>query len=396
MIKLPKNKIIISFWIIITLITALKQYFVSKNALIVHDFLNTKINNYLIFKNVFYNTIKEQNLYLEYPNLYFDHNHYGPIFSILIAPFAILPDVLGMTLWCILNAFILIYAINKLPLSKEKNTLILIICLNEFITSILGQQFNPMLTGMIVLSFVFIYEEKDKWAAFCIILGTFIKLYGIVGFAFFFFSKHKLKFISWSIIWSIVFFALPMLIASPEFIIQSYYDWFERITIKNNENINISDMQDISVMGMARKISGNRDLSNLLFILPGIILFAIPYFKFKHYSNLKFQLLLLASVLIFTVIFSTGAESPTYIIAFVGVAIWFVIKKNYTKWDWFLFVFAILFTTLSPTDLIPKYIRINLIRPYALKALPCFIIWLQIIYELVTLKKEDTLKLENE
>lgn len=393
---LKNQKVIITIWILVTIISTLKQFFSGKKALLVHDFLASKINNYLIFKNVFFNTLKEQNLYTAYPNLYFDHNHYGPIFSIIIAPFAILPDVVGITLWCVLNAIILIYAITKLPLTKEKNVLILLICLNEFITSILGQQFNPMLTGLIILSFVFIHTEKDKWAALCIVLGMFIKLYGVVGLAFFFFSKHKIKFITWCIVWSLICFCLPMLLASPSFIIQSYYDWFERLTVKNNENISLSEMQDISVMGMARKISGNKDLSNLLFIIPGLLLFGLSYLKINLYSNLKFRLLLLSSVLLFTVIFSTGAESPTYIIAFTGVAIWFMLKENYTKWDWFLFIFAILFTTLSPTDIIPKYIRVNFIRPYALKALPCFLIWLQIVFELVTLKKEDTLQIENE
>ena len=48
-----------------------------------------------------------------------------------------------------------------------------------------------------------------------IMLGTFVKLYGIVGFAFFFFSKHKPKLILWiDVIWGIVFFVLPMLISS--------------------------------------------------------------------------------------------------------------------------------------------------------------------------------------
>ena len=71
-------------------------------------------------------------------------------------------------------------------------------------------------------------------------------------------------------------------------------------------------------------------------------------------------------------------------------------KKNHTKWDWFLFILAVLLTSLSPTDIIPKYIRLNFIRPYALKALPCFLIWFANCFELVTLNKEDTIKVENE
>ena len=103
---------------------------------------------------------------------------------------------------------------------------------------------------------------------------------------------------------------------------------------------------------------------------------------------------MLSSVLIFTVIFSSGSESPTYIIAFIGVAIWFVIKnKPYSNVDLFLLAFALLLTSLSPSDLMPKFLRENYIRPYALKALPCILIWFKIIYEMIVLKNENDNKL---
>jgi hypothetical protein len=150
-------------------------------------------------------------------------------------------------------------------------------------------------------------------------------------------------------------------------------------------------MQDISFMGMFRRIFHNPELSNLPFLGFGIILFGIQYLKLKFYSNPKFQLLLLSSVLIFTVIFSSGSESPTYIIAFLGVAIWFVIQeKPISRTTIFLLIFAIILTSLSPSDLIPKFIRENYIRPYALKALPCVLIWFRVIYEIITLKKIET------
>ncbi|MGZ5197714.1 MAG: hypothetical protein ACXWB7_07170, partial [Kaistella sp.] len=62
-----------------------------------------KYNNYMIFKNVFTNTLAQKNIYLQYPDIHFDSNHYGIFFSILIAPFAILPDWLGIVLWNIAN-----------------------------------------------------------------------------------------------------------------------------------------------------------------------------------------------------------------------------------------------------------------------------------------------------
>jgi hypothetical protein len=369
---LNNRKLIISTYIIVALISALKQI------LRRHD------NNYQIFKNVFYHIIEQKSLYASYPNLYFDYNHYGPIFGLFIAPFAIMPDGLGMVLWCIFNALVLVYAISQLNLESSKINLILWICLHEFLTTSLGQQFNPIMTSIIILSYVLIEKEKDFWSACLIILGAFIKLYGIVGLAFFFFSKNKMKFIGSLAFWSIVFFVLPMAISSPEFIINSYSEWFARLLEKNNENGSFDSMQDISIMGLFKKILNMPNLSNLLFLIPGIVLFGLPYLRFNMFSNKKFQLLLLSSVLIFTVIFSSGSESPTYIIAFAGVAIWFIIQEEKTKWTWFLFIFALLLTSFSPSDLFPKYIKETYIKPYSLKALPCVLIWFQITYELIT------------
>jgi hypothetical protein len=369
------KKYVIVLWFIITIVSVIKQL------------LSANYNNYKIFKGVYFHTINKLPLYNEYPLEYFDHNHYGPVFSLLIAPFALLPDSIGMVLWGIFNAAILIWAITQLPLQQTQITAVLWICLHEFLTTLLGLQFNPIMTALIILSFVYIDKEKVFWAALFIVLGIFVKLYGIVGFAFFFFTKNKIKFIASLVFWSVVLFVLPMLISSPEYIVQTYIEWFDRLIVKNNENTGLSSYQDICLMGMVRRIMQDSTISNLPFLLSGIVLFGLQYLRIKEYKEKGFRLMMLASVLIFTVIFSTGSESPTYIIAFVGVAIWFVIQpKPITRFYIFLFVFAIILTSLSPSDLMPKFLRENYIRPFALKALPCVLIWVAIIHEMLTKK----------
>ena len=376
-----KKQYIISIWLLIAVGSSIKQY-LTRNP--------DNYNNYSIYKNVFFHTIHKISLYAEYPNEYFDHNHYGPIFSLIIAPFAILPDWFGMTLWSLFNAAILIYAINKLPLKQDQINLILWIAAHEFLTTILSYQFNPIMTAIIILSYVFIKDKKDFWAAMLIMLGTFVKLYGIVGLAFFFFSKDKLKFIGSLALWGVVFFVLPMLISSPEYILQTYVEWYERLVVKNSENASLFSMQDISFMGMFRRILHNPELSNLPFLLFGLVLFALPYLKISCYKKEKFQLLLLCSVLIFTVIFSSGSESPTFIIAFLGVAIWFVVhERPRSTRVLILFIFALILTSFSPSDIIPKFLRENYIIPYALKALPCVLIWFSVIYELIVYKQVE-------
>ena len=55
----------------------------------------------------------------------------------------------------------------------------------------------------------------------------------------------------------------------------------------------------------------------------------------------------------------------------------------------FLLIFAFILTSLSPTDLFPRFIRNEVIVPYALKVLPCIVIWLRIQYMVVGGIKAD-------
>jgi hypothetical protein len=47
------------------------------------------------------------------------------------------------------------------------------------------------------------------------------------------------------------------------------------------------------------------------------------------------------------------------------------------------------FTCLSFTDIFPPFIKEHFVRPYAIKAVPCIILWVVLIYQLLTLKPEE-------
>lgn len=372
--KLIYNKpFVYSLWFGLSLFMVLK-------GLVTHQ----PFNNYLVFKHNFLNTIHQHSLYGPQPEYYFDLNHYGPVFSLIIAPFALLPDSIGVVLWVLFNAFILFKAIQLLPIKQNQYVIILLICAHELMGASLYVQFNPTVTALIILSFNLIKKKQDFWAALMIALGTFTKLYGIVGLAFFFFSDNKLKFVASFIFWSAVLFVLPMAISSPSFIVRTYHDWYYDLIAKNSENEG-STMQDICVMGIIRRVFNYPTFKNIYVIAPALVLFASSYIRIKHFRNTQYQLLILASVLIFTVIFSSSAESPTYIIAFAGVAIWFMnLNRPVTGFEIFLLVFAIVITSFSPSDLFPRMINREYIQPYKLKALPCFLVWLKVIYETLT------------
>ncbi len=341
----------------------------------------SKHNNFLIFRYVYWHTIEQLPLYVAYDE-YWDTNHYGPFFSLVIAPFAMLPVRWGLFFWLIVLSLSLYYAIRKLPFPDRKRIFLYWFCAHELLTALFMSQFNIAIAAIIVATFYCIEKEKDIWAACFIMLGTFVKLYGIVGLAFFFFSKHKVKFLLALLGWALVMFVAPMAISSPDYIISQYVGWWDSLSAKNAENI-FSGGQNISLLGMVRKISGCASYSDLWLILGGLIIFGLPYLRIAQYKYKAFRYALLASVLLFVVLFSTGSESSTYIIAFVGVGIWYwSVPWKRSKWDIALMVFAFILTSFSPSDLFPAYLRKEFVQPYALKALPCAIIWFKLSYEM--------------
>ena len=338
-------------------------------------------NNFLIFRGVFWHAWQGTSLYSLYPDEYRDCNHYGPFFSMVIEPFAVTPLFVGLLLWCVALSMFLYVAIRKSQFTRYQQLFMLWFCAHELLTALYMQQFNIAIAAIIVLTYYCIEKEKDFWAAFFIMLGTFVKLYGIVGLAFFFFSKHKMKFIGSLAVWAVVMFVAPMAFFGPEYIISQYQEWYASLVEKNGENAD-AIAQNISFLGLVHRTTGWQ-FNDLWLMVPGLLMFAIPYLRRSQYKNMAFRQTLLASVLMFVVLFSTGSESSGYIIPFVGVVIWFTAAPwQRTGWDIALMVFAFVLSSLSPSDLFPAYLRKEWVQPYALKALPITLIWLKLCYEM--------------
>ena len=341
-----------------------------------------RCNNFLIFKGTFWHALDGTSLYAAYPQEYFDVNHYGPLFSLVIAPFAVVPHFIGLLAWLIALTASLYFAVRWSQFTKRQQLFILWFCAHELLTALYMQQFNIAIAAIIVLAYYCIEREKDFWAAFVIMLGTFVKLYGIVGLAFFFFSRHKGRFIGSLLFWAVVMFVAPMVLSSPEYVVNQYVEWYVCLTEKNGENL-ASIAQNISLLGLVHRTTGLQ-FSDLWLMVPGLVLFLLPYLRVVQYQHVAFRQTLLASVLMFVVLFSTGSESSGYIIPFVGVVIWYTAAPwERTQWDVALLVFVFILSSLSPSDLFPAYLRKEWVQPYALKALPVTLVWFKLCYEML-------------
>ena len=181
-----------------------------------------KMNNFQIYRQVFWHLIDLKSLYAYYPEEYHDHNLYGPFFSIIIAPFAAMPKFIGILTWLLALGATLYAAIMKLPLAKGARIFIYWYVSNEVLGAMFMGQFNIVIAAVVVGAYAALRRDKICLAAFLIMLGTMTKLYGILGLAFFFFTPKKMKFIMWLLIWGAIMFVLPMFISSSEYVLEQY------------------------------------------------------------------------------------------------------------------------------------------------------------------------------
>ena len=408
--KFEKNKIFTSPYFVAAVLTVITFIITAQNLLLSSNTTEsgettfTHYNNYLIFKRSFFHLIENKDLYQLYLTEHWDLFKYSPTFSLLMAPLAWLPDSVGLFIWNLLNVLVLFFALWSLKFSREKTelqtnktgqtasgSLSQLVCrpmfiigfiLIELITSIQNSQCNALMAGLIIFAFVFLEKKQTALAALFIVLAVFIKPFGLVGLALFIFYPNKFKAIIYSIGWMVIFAILPLIVISASQLSFLYHSWFN--LLQNDHNT----LLGISVAGWLKSWFGFE--SKYLILITGVVLFCLPFLKYKFFNELRFKLFFLSSILVWIVIFNHKAESPTFVIAISGVAIWFFSQKVKTI-NLILLIIAFIFTILSPTDIFPKTIREHYVIPYALKAVPCLLIWIKITFDLIFYKSEAIL-----
>ena len=344
--------------------------------------------DYSIFYHSFWHAWQQMPLYIIYPE---DGNYflYGPLFTVLMAPLAVLPYQMGRLLWMLIITVVPFWSIRKTCFTRYQQVFILWFVAAEAYLCTLDSESNSLILAILIFSFYLIDKEEDRWAALLIALGTVTKLFGIVGLAFLPFSRHKLKLIGWTAAWTAILLVLPMLVFGVEYISQQYVAWYDVLVHKNDLN-QFAAGQNVSLLGIVRKVSQCATYSDLWLMIPGMVLFALPYLRFQQYKYLAFRQTILASVLMFIILFATSSENYGYIIAMTGVAIWYTAAPwKRSKWDVALMVLAFILTSMSSSDLFYKPLWREIIKPYSLKALPVTIIWLKLTYELCKRDYED-------
>lgn len=329
---------------------------------------------YSIFYYSLYHLIDGKSLYALYPAEYVDHYHYAPTFAALFAPIFVLPYAVGLFLWQPLFAAVWFYAIYRMPFTHRQKVFAYWFCLHELFTSLVNSQTNPLIGALSLFMLLGFEQRKPGLAAFFMILGFNIKIYSLVAGALFLLYPQKLRFLAYALGWGVVMALLPLLLTPPSKLLWQYGLWVDQLLIKSD----FDKWVNTSIHRLVHQLI-SPDISTAAIIGAGVLLFCTVYVQVRRYTEPTFRLLMVASVLIFQVIFNPVSESPTYITAVTGVMCWWFVSPQ-TWLDRTLLLACFIFTVLSPSDVFPSALREQFVKPYVLKALPCVLIWFRIIY----------------
>ena len=365
------------FFIILVLGITLQRYFVTNTW---EGY--TSYNNYLIFKQSYFHLLENQDLYKKYSTEYYDLFKYSPSFALGMGLLAYLPDIIGLFLWNFLNGFVLFLGLKRIKfISRNGFVFASLFILIEFITTTQNSQSNALIAGLILLAFNALENSKISRASWMLVSTVFIKLFGLVAFALFIFYPKKSNYAIFIIFWLLFIGLVPLVILSYPELIAQYDSW---LSLLRNDH---SNELKISVMGFLNSWFGiSSDYKNLILLI-GVILFLIPLVQFKKYKLIRYRHLILSSILLWVVLFNHMAESATFVIAVVGIAIWFFTKRRVSNFDKVLISLVILFTLLAPSDIYPSFIKENYFIPFSFKVIPCILVWIKINFELYTVNE---------
>ena len=371
----------------LTLPRLLKLYVFLFCLVAVHQYLLLhQYNNYLMFARPFHNLLLNKSIYGLHPNLYEDNYKYSPTFAWLMGPFYYMPDWLGTILWNLLNTVVLLAGVWKY-LSDEKDpaaqrrAALLIILLEALITA-QNLQSNNLIVGAMLLGLYYLRSERVWQAAFFFVLCGFIKFYGMAAAGFFLFYPKKPQFVLAMVVWTVLFAFAPLTMIPLDNLLAEYREWFSVIVVSK------LGLQ-VSVMGIAQAFfrMPKTDENYRIIEAIGATLFLLPFLRFGLWKDRLFQRRMIAYFFLFIIVFNKMAESPTYVMAVTGVALWWVTLSEPTRLDRILLALVIIFTSLSPTDIFPQVVQKQIFQPYNVKALACLLVWARIQYQLWTQPK---------
>jgi len=333
----------------------------------------TQSNNFAVFRWAAINLLAGTDLYAAHPGQHVDFYKYSPTFALLFLPFARPPFALALLAWNLLNALLLYYALVRL-LPGRPGVIALALVYLELLLSMQYTQSNALVTASMILAFLAFEHGRQLGAAVWIALGTFIKLFPLAGVALALVHPRRRRFALILAGLAVALAALPLVVVSPDALAAQYRSW-RAIEAADTLNRGYSLMQYLYMWFGA-------DWPNWPVQLAGTMLLLLPLaLGRRRWWEYRFRLRFFCSILVYVVLFNHQSETATFVIAFTGIAIWYVSSER-NPWRTAVVAAMLLAMLLHDVEIVPLWVKDQIFVPHRLKGIPCVAAWFAMQAEL--------------
>ncbi|MCC7194905.1 MAG: DUF2029 domain-containing protein [Gemmatimonadaceae bacterium] len=361
----------------------LAAYIATSVAVAIQRTVFSRENNFWIFRAAFAHLREGADLYAAYPEIHSDFFKYSPTFAFLFAPFALLPPVVGYALWASACAFAVWVGISRFLPARAA-----VVALAVSWLAVLGDmqraQSNALVAGLMILAWASFERGRPVRAAAAIAGGAFVKIFPLAAAMGALLRRQWLRF---CVILAGVMAAgaaLPLLVAAPGTLGAQYASWY---AIETRDAAPMprygtggADLY-AGLMGQFRVWFGT-DWPHWPVQFAGLVLLLLPVVvQRRRFVEPVFRVTLLASLLLFCVLFNHQAESPSYAIAMIGVGIWYAAGER-AAWRTALMLACLLIVNVASTDLMPREWYREYYVAYLLKTVPLIPAWIVMQLEL--------------
>jgi hypothetical protein len=321
-------------------------------------------NNFEIFRASFRNLLDGGTLYAP-TGAKRDLLLYPPPFAVLFAPFALLPFWAGLLLWNAVNAGALYWALGRVlaatPLALARGFVFM-----DTLGNMQNAQSNALVAGLMIAACGALDRRRHALAAWALGIATAVKVFPATAAAYALFRPYRLRrFVLAGLVAGAAIAALPLVVATPGEWIGHWREW---LALQGAESLQRghSVMYHLHALGL--------DAPNWPVQLLGLAVLLAPLLRLQFFGLARFRLLFLASVLMFCVLFNHAAESPTFVIAVAGVALWYT-QSDQARLDRMALALVLVVTVLSSSEAVPHPVQEWVFEPYRLKTLPILLVW---------------------
>jgi hypothetical protein len=335
-------------------------------------------NNLSIFRSASLNLFAGRDLYAAHPEQHFDFYKYSPTFALLFAPLAYLPFALAFLCWSLLNGLLLWYALDRLLPERQASVALALLYLEVLLALQYGQS-NALVAALMILAFLAFEGRRPLGAALSITLGAAVKLFPLAALSLAALYPRRLRFGIVSLAVLAAGVLLPLMAIAPAELLAQYGSW---------RAIEATDAlrRGYSLMHYTHAWFGVA-WPNWPLQVAGTALLLVPLaLRRDRWDSLELRRLFLCSLLVYSVLFNHASESPSFVVAYAGIVIWYVSSPP-SRLRTAVLALTLLVMVVHDVDVVPRWVKREILVPYRIKGIPCLVAWFVMQWELLVMRR---------